>query len=95
MRWRTNRLCACVRSFTGTNRGRELSRLRFHLQNQIDEYIAGGMDAQEARHAAFRSLAGVEQAKLANAGFVIHGPCLSEEQLMVLLAVKGEGRSLS
>src|SRR6516165_7028643 len=37
--------------------------LQFHLQNQIDEYIAGGMDAQEARHAAFRSLGGVEQVK--------------------------------
>jgi predicted permease len=37
--------------------------LQFHLQNQIDEYIAGGMDAQEARHAALRSLGGVEQVK--------------------------------
>jgi predicted permease len=37
--------------------------LQFHLQNQIDEYIAGGMDPQEARHAAFRSLGGVEQVK--------------------------------
>src|SRR3974377_2392726 len=38
-------------------------KLQFHLQNQIDEYIAGGMDADEARHAAFRSLGGVEQLK--------------------------------
>ena len=37
--------------------------LQFHLQNQIDEYLAGGMDAQEARRAAFRSLGGVEQVK--------------------------------
>jgi macrolide transport system ATP-binding/permease protein len=37
--------------------------LQFHLQNQIDEYIAGGMDAEEARYAAFRSLGGVEQVK--------------------------------
>ena len=37
--------------------------LQFHLQNQIDEYIAGGMDAQQARDAAFRSLGGVEQVK--------------------------------
>ena len=37
--------------------------LQFHLQNQIDEYMAAGMDAQEARHAAFRSLGGVEQVK--------------------------------
>ena len=37
--------------------------LQFHLQNQIDEYIAQGMNPKEARHAAFRSLGGVEQVK--------------------------------
>jgi predicted permease len=37
--------------------------LQFHLQNQIDEYVTQGMDPQEARHAAFRSLGGVEQVK--------------------------------
>jgi putative ABC transport system permease protein len=37
--------------------------LQFHLQNQIDEYVAQGMDPKEARHAAFRSLGGVEQVK--------------------------------
>jgi hypothetical protein len=37
--------------------------LRFHLQNQIDEYVAQGIDPKEARHAAFRSLGGVEQVK--------------------------------
>jgi len=37
--------------------------LQFHLQNQIDQYVAQGMDPQEARHAAFRSLGGVEQVK--------------------------------
>src|SRR6516164_10022722 len=37
--------------------------LQFHLQNQIDEYVAQGMNPQEARHAAFRSLGGVEQVK--------------------------------
>jgi len=42
----------------------ELSEeLQFHLQNQIDEYMAGGMDAQEARRAAYRSLGGVEGVK--------------------------------
>ncbi len=42
----------------------ELSEeLQFHLKNQIDEYVAQGMDPQEARHAAFRSLGGVEQVK--------------------------------
>src|SRR5919108_5977678 len=37
--------------------------LEFHLQHQIAEYVAGGMDPQEARHAALRSLGGVEQVK--------------------------------
>ncbi len=37
--------------------------LQFHLQSLIDEYIAQGMNAQEARRAAFRSLGGVEQVK--------------------------------
>jgi macrolide transport system ATP-binding/permease protein len=42
----------------------ELSEeLQFHLQNQIDENIAGGMDAQQARRAALQSLGGVEQTK--------------------------------
>ena len=37
--------------------------LQFHLQNQIEEFIAQGMNPQEARHAAFRLLGGVEQVK--------------------------------
>ena len=37
--------------------------LQFHLQHQIDEYLAQGMNPKEARHAAFRSLGGIEQAK--------------------------------
>ena len=37
--------------------------LQFRLQNQIDEFVAQGMDPQEARQAAFRSLGGVEQIK--------------------------------
>src|ERR1700704_1185503 len=37
--------------------------LQFHLQNQIDEYVAQGMNPKQARHAALRSLGGVEQAK--------------------------------
>lgn len=42
----------------------ELSEeLQFHLQNLIDEYVAQGMNPKEARHAAFRSLGGIEQTK--------------------------------
>ena len=37
--------------------------LQFHLQNQMDEYLAQGMNPQEARHAALRSLGGMEQVK--------------------------------
>lgn len=37
--------------------------LQFHLQNQIDEYAKQGMNPQEARRAALRSLGGVEQVK--------------------------------
>ena len=37
--------------------------LQFHLQNQIDEYLAQGMSPKEARHAAFRSMGGMERAK--------------------------------
>src|SRR5215472_11135789 len=37
--------------------------LRFHLQNQIDEFVAQGMHPQEARRAALKSLGGVEQIK--------------------------------
>src|SRR5262252_49413 len=43
---------------------RDLSaELKFHLQNQVDEFIAGGMDAEEARRSARQSLGGVEQVK--------------------------------
>ena len=43
---------------------RDLSEeLQFHLQNQIDEFIAGGMDAEEARRSALQSLGGIEQVK--------------------------------
>ena len=42
----------------------ELSEeLQFHLQNQTDEYVAQGMNPQEARRAALLSLGGVEQVK--------------------------------
>ena len=37
--------------------------LQFHLQNQIEEFVAQGTNPQEARHAALQSLGGVEQVK--------------------------------
>jgi macrolide transport system ATP-binding/permease protein len=43
---------------------RDLSEeLQFHLQNQIDENVAQGMDPDEARHTALRSIGGIEQVK--------------------------------
>jgi macrolide transport system ATP-binding/permease protein len=64
MRWRY-KLPLRFRSLFRKNKAElDLSEeLQFHLQNQIDEYVAQGMDAQEARRAAFRSLGGVEQVK--------------------------------
>ena len=37
--------------------------LQFHLQNQIEEFVAQGMNPQQARRAARQSLGGVEQLK--------------------------------
>ena len=42
----------------------ELSdELAFHLEKQIEQNIAAGMNAEEARYAALRSFGGVEQVK--------------------------------
>ncbi|MCI0419800.1 MAG: ABC transporter permease [Acidobacteria bacterium] len=37
--------------------------LRYHLERQIEEYIAKGMSPEEARHAALRAMGGIEQRK--------------------------------
>jgi len=39
------------------------SELQFHLQEQINEFVAQGMDPDEARCAALRDLGGLEQIK--------------------------------
>jgi macrolide transport system ATP-binding/permease protein len=64
MRW-THKLLLRLGSLLHREKAeRELSEeLQFHLQNQVEEYVAQGMDAQEARYAALRSLGGVEQVK--------------------------------
>src|SRR6202521_1155665 len=64
MRW-YYKLPLRLRSILHKNRAElDLSEeLQFHLQNQIDEYVAQGMNPKEARHAALRSLGGIEQAK--------------------------------
>jgi predicted permease len=51
-------------SFRSSRAERELAReIRSHLQLLEDQYIATGMDAEEARYAARRALGGVEQVK--------------------------------
>src|SRR5262245_46188686 len=51
-------------SFRSSRAERELSReIRSHLQLLEDQYIAKGMDAEEARYAARRAFGGVEQVK--------------------------------
>ena len=64
MRW-NNKLPLRLRSILHNNRAELelIEELQFHLQNQIDEYVAQGMNPNEARHAALRSLGGIEQAK--------------------------------
>src|ERR1700730_2995029 len=64
MRW-YYKLLLRLRSIFHKNRAElDLSEeLQFHLRNQIDEYVALGMNPKEARHAALRSLGGIEQAK--------------------------------
>jgi len=64
MRW-NYKLPLRLRSIFHKNRAElDLSEeLQFHLQNQIDEYVAQGMNPKEARHVALRSLGGIEQAK--------------------------------
>jgi hypothetical protein len=56
MRWHY-KLPLRLRSIFHKNRAElDLSEeLQFHLQNQIDEYVAQGMNPKEARHAALRS----------------------------------------
>src|SRR5688572_466183 len=51
-------------SFRSSRAERELARrVRSHLQLLEDQYIASGMDAEEARYAALRAFGGVEQVK--------------------------------
>jgi predicted permease len=51
-------------SFRSSRAERELAReIRSHLQLLEDQYLAKGMDAEEARYAARRAFGGVEQVK--------------------------------
>src|SRR5215469_8728428 len=64
MRWRYKLPLRLHSLFRKNKAEMELSdELQFHLQNQIDEYVAQGMSPREARRSALRSLGGVEQVK--------------------------------
>ncbi|HKD14249.1 MAG TPA: ABC transporter permease, partial [Candidatus Angelobacter sp.] len=64
MRWHHKILLRLRSLFQRQRVDQELSaELQFHLQQQIDENMAQGMDKEEARYAALRSLGGVEQIK--------------------------------
>ena len=67
--WR--RLVALMRQ--GRFEGDLDEELRHHLERQIGQNVAGGMDPQEARYAALRSFGGLNRAK--------------EAALLLLLAV--------
>jgi hypothetical protein len=64
MRW-VYKLTLRFRSLLARRRvERELNdELRFHLEKLIEEKVASGMTAEEARYAALRELGGVEQIK--------------------------------
>src|SRR6516165_4136389 len=64
MRW-YYKVPLCLRSLFHREQAElDLSdELQFHLQNQIDEFVAQGMNPQEARRAARQALGGVEQVK--------------------------------
>ena len=64
MRWYYKLSLRLVSLFRRDKAESELSdELQFHLQNQIDENLAQGMNPREARRAALLSLGGVEQVK--------------------------------
>ncbi len=64
MRWHTKLQLRLRSLFRRQQADRELDEeLLFHLRHQIDEYLAQGLDAKEARYAAMRSLGGLEHFK--------------------------------
>src|ERR1700694_3821126 len=64
MRW-VNKLLLRLRSlFRRPDVEHELAaELRFHFEQQIEENLAAGMSAEEARYAARRAIGGAEQIK--------------------------------
>src|SRR5579863_8791019 len=64
MRWVQN-ISNWLRSLLRRNTAEQErgSELRFHIERQVEENLAAGMSAQEARRAAVREFGGVEQVK--------------------------------
>jgi putative ABC transport system permease protein len=64
MRWHRKFSLRLRSLFKGNSVDRELdAELQFHLQQQIDEYMAQGMSGEQARYSALHALGGVEQVK--------------------------------
>jgi putative ABC transport system permease protein len=64
MRWRYKLPLRLRSLFRKDSAESDLSEeLQFHLQSQIDEYVARGMNPKEAHRAALQALGGVEQVK--------------------------------
>jgi macrolide transport system ATP-binding/permease protein len=64
LRWRYKLPLRLLSLFHRNKAELDLSEeLQFHLHNQIDEFVAQGMNPQEARRAALQALGGVEQVK--------------------------------
>ena len=64
MRWQQKLRLRLRSLFRKSQVERELNdEIQFHLQSQIDEYVERGMDTEEARTAALRSLGGSERVK--------------------------------
>jgi hypothetical protein len=64
MRWRYKMPLRLRSLFRNQQTELELGEeIQFHLQYQIDEYVAQGMEPEEARYAALRVLGGLEQIK--------------------------------
>jgi putative ABC transport system permease protein len=64
MRWLDKLRLRSRSLFSRSRVERDLAReLQFHLENQIQENIEGGMNAQNARDAALRTIGGLDQIK--------------------------------
>jgi hypothetical protein len=64
MRW-MKKVCLRLRSLLKRSEVEEEidEELRYHLQRQTDEFVAKGMEPNDARYAALRAMGGIDQHK--------------------------------